>query len=446
MGRYRGGQGKIAVVGSALFGMISGSAVANVSAVGVVTIPLMQRAGFPPRIAAAVEAVGSTGGQLMPPVMGAAAFLIAEYLQVPYGDVIVAATIPAILYYFSLFAQVDLEAAARGIAGAPSATLPRIGEVLYHGWHFIVPFVVIVVGLLVYNMQPEYAAMLAVAVLIPICLLRGYRGRRIGVVELLSAIASTGSAILDIVLICATAGVVIGILNLSGLAFGLTLNLVSLTGSNLPLLLLVAAGIAILLGLGLPTVGVYVLMATLVAPALIKLGVPPMSAHMFVMYFGMMSMITPPIALAAYAAANIARTDPVRTGLTAARVGWIAYIVPFLIIYDPALMMIGTPAAIVWALLTNCLGVWCGTAAVVGFARGRLGPVSRIAFLVAALCLLFPGIEVTGGLIANGVGIVLAAALIAQEFWRSRGSSPALAEAAADPVRPEGIVRRVPEL
>src|SRR3990172_8810460 len=246
MGRYRGGSAKVAVVGSAFFGMISGSAVANVSAVGVVTIPLMKRSGYPAQIAAAIEAVGSTGGQLMPPVMGAAAFLMAEVLQVPYPPGMVAPNIP-------------------------------------------------------------------------------------------------------------------------GLPFGLTLQLLAITGESLPVLLLLTAVMAILLGLGLPTVGVYIIMATLIAPALEKVGVPAMAAHMFLLYFGIMSMVTPPVALSAFAAANIAGADVDKTGWTATRIGWAAYIVPFLFVLSPSLLMEGNPLAIAWAVATAALGIWLGTIGVVGF-------------------------------------------------------------------------------
>jgi TRAP transporter 4TM/12TM fusion protein len=416
MGRYRGGAAKVAVTGSAFFGMISGSAVANVSAVGVVTIPLMKRAGFSPMFAAAVEAVGSTGGQLMPPVMGAAAFLMAEFLQVPYSAVLVAAVIPAFMYYLSLFMQVDLEAAALGIAGTPRERLPALLEVLRDGWHFLAPFAVIIAGLLAYHMEAEYAALLAAAVLAVACCVLRYRGRRSTPAEVLRAALSTGSAVLDIVLICGAAGILIGILNISGLAFGLTLELVGLSGNNLLLLLVIAAGIGILLGLGLPTVGVYVLMAALVAPALVKVGVTPMAAHMYVMYFGMMSMVTPPIALAAYAAANIAQCDPDKTGWMATRVGWAAYLVPFLFVYDPPLLMQGAWWQILWAVATNCLGLWCGTIAVVGFFMHRIELWQRAAFLAVGLALLYPAANLAGGMAFNVAGLAAAGTLL----WHAR--------------------------
>ncbi|HEV8097110.1 MAG TPA: TRAP transporter fused permease subunit [Burkholderiales bacterium] len=383
MGRYRGGTAKIAVVGSAFFGMISGSAVANVSAVGVVTIPLMKRAGFPPQIAAAIEAVGSTGGQLMPPVMGAAAFLMAEILQVPYREVMIAAILPALLYYLALFFQVDLEAAKRGIRGMPAERLPQTLAVLKAGWYFPIPFVVLVVALLEWNLQAEYAALLATAVLIGCTLAFGYKGKRVPIKDLLVAIVSTGGAVVDLVLICAVAGLFIGILNISGLAFGLTLQLLAITGESLPMMLLLTALMAVLLGLGLPTVGVYVIMATLIAPALVKVGIAPMAAHMFLLYFGIMSMVTPPVALAAFAAANIAGADVDATGWTATRIGWAAYLVPFLFVLSPPLLMQGGFFQIAGATLLAALGIWLGTVGVVGYFNAPVAPATRVLLMGA---------------------------------------------------------------
>jgi TRAP transporter 4TM/12TM fusion protein len=324
--------------------------------------------------------------------------------------------IPAFMYYFSLFMQVDLEAAALGIAGTPKERLPALLDVLRDGWHFLAPFAVIIAGLLVYRMEAEYAALLATAVLAVACCVLRYRGRRSTPAEVLRAAVSTGSAVLDIVLICAAAGLLIGILNISGLAFGLTLELIGLSGDSLLSLLVIAAGIGILLGLGLPTVGVYVLMATLVAPALVKVGVTPMAAHMFVMYFGMMSMVTPPIALAAYAAANIAQCDPDKTGWLATRVGWAAYLVPFLFVYDPPLLMQGAWWQILWAVATNCVGIWCGTIAVVGFFMRRIAPWQRAAFLAAGLALLYPAAKLAGGAALNLAGLAAAGGLL----WHAR--------------------------
>ncbi|HEX6000211.1 MAG TPA: TRAP transporter fused permease subunit, partial [Hyphomicrobiaceae bacterium] len=302
MGRYRGGAGKIAVVGSGLFGMISGSAVSNVLAVGIVTIPTMIRSGFSPRRAAAIEAVGSTGGQLMPPVMGASAFIMAELLQVSYGTVCLAAAIPALLYYACLFFHVDLEAARQKIGAAAITDAPSLGEVFKSGWHFLLPIGFLIAALMypeVFGLTAQKAAIVCTGMMLLFSLVFGYRGRRASVGQVLSAIIDTGRVSLDIILIGAAAGIMVGVMSISGLAFGMTLQLVALSGDNVFIMLLLIAVLAFLLGIGLPTVSVYILTATLLAPALIKLGVTPMAAHMFVMYNGMLSMITPPVAFAA---------------------------------------------------------------------------------------------------------------------------------------------------
>jgi TRAP transporter 4TM/12TM fusion protein len=420
MGRYRGGSAKVAVVGSAFFGMISGSAVANVSAVGVVTIPLMKRSGFPAQIAAAIEAVGSTGGQLMPPVMGAAAFLMAEVLQVPYAKVMIAAIIPALLYYLALFFAVDVEAAKRGIAGEDPAKLPRTREVLKAGWYFPLPFVALVYALVQWNWQAEHAALLAVAVLIVLSLAFGYKGERVPLKDIVKAIVSTGSSVVDLILICAVSGMFIGILNISGLAFGLTLQLLAITGDSVPMMLGLTAIMAVLLGLGLPTVGVYIIMATLIAPALVKVGIEPMAAHMFLLYFGVMSMVTPPVALSAFAAANIAGADVDKTGWTATRIGWAAYIVPFLFAVSPSLLMNADPLTIVWSVTTAALGIWMGTIGVVGFYSGPIPAFRRILFVAAGVLLLIPSDAFRGAVFSDIAGLVLGGALLAREVLRRR--------------------------
>jgi TRAP transporter 4TM/12TM fusion protein len=418
MGRYRGGSAKVAVVGSAMFGMISGSAVANVSAVGVVTIPLMKRSGYPPQIAAAIEAVGSTGGQLMPPIMGAAAFLMAEVLQVPYAEVMIAAIIPAFLYYLALFFQVDVEAAKRGIRGEPADRLPQLAAVLRAGWYFPLPFAALIFTLVAWNWPAEYCALAATAVLIVLSLAFGYRGERVPLAEIVKAVISTGSAVVDLILICAVAGMFIGILNITGLAFGLTLQLLTITGESLPAMLGVTAVMAILLGLGLPTVGVYIIMATLIAPALVKVGVAPMAAHMFLLYFGIMSMVTPPVALSAFAAANIAGADVDKTGWTATRIGWAAYIVPFLFALSPSLLMVGTAASIGWAVLTAAIGIWLGTIGVVGYFYAPVAPLYRALFIAAGVLTLIPADMFRGAFVTDVAGLALGAVLVTRELRR----------------------------
>lgn len=426
MGRFRGGSGKIAVAGSALFGMVSGSAVANVASVGTITIPLMKRSGFPPHIAAGIEAVGSTGGQIAPPVMGAAAFLMAEYLQVPYADVMVAAIIPAFLFYAALFFQVDLEAAKHGIVGTPREGAPSLLRVLREGWHFIVPFAVLISGLLWWNMEAEYAALLATAVLIVLALVIPHKGRRMSVREAMSAVISAGGAVVDIIAITAIAGILIGALNLTGVAFSLTQQLLSISGGSLGLLLVVTAFAAFVLGLPLPTVGVYVVLATLAAPALVQAGIAPMQAHMFVLFSGILGMVTPPVALAAFAAATIAKSDQWRTGWSATRLSWCAYLIPFMFAYSPQLVMRGDPLSIVMAVAITLLGIFIGTVAVVGYLTVAVPPLYRIAYGVVALMLLVQPTMFESAVWINALGLAAAAAAIAREILRGR-SQPNLA-------------------
>lgn len=424
MARFRGGAAKIAVVGSALFGMISGSAVSNVLAVGIVTIPSMARSGFSRYRAAAIESVGSTGGQLMPPVMGASAFIMAEFLQVSYGTICIAAAIPAILYYACLFFHVDLEAAKEKI-GAMREETPPLPEILMAGWHFLVPIAFLVVALMYPEtlvLTPEKAAVIATLMLVVFALLRGYRGKRVSLLDMLKAMIDTGRVSLDIILIGAAAGIMVGIMSISGLAFSMTAQLLTLSGDNVFLLLLLVAVLAFVLGIGLPTVSVYILTATLLAPALVKLGVTPMAAHMFVMYNGILSMITPPVAFAAYAAANIAGVSGWKTGWMACLVGWSTFLLPFLFVLTPSLLMDGSWAEIVLNFSRVLYGIWLGTAAVVGFALTPLTKPWRFAYGGLALLVCLPPEAFSGAIYVNFVGIVAAIALLGIDMMRARAS------------------------
>src|SRR5204863_3420379 len=408
MGSFRGGAAKIAVFGSALFGMISGAAVSNVMAVGIVTIPLMARSGFSATRAAAIEAVGSTGGQLMPPVMGAAAFIMAEFLQVKYAAVAIAAIIPSILYYAALFMHVDLEAAKARIGAAPVENPPRFLEILKSGWHFPLPIAFLIATLAwpaFFSIPIERAAIYTSVMIAVLSLTFGYRGRRITPRELARAVLDTGLAALDIVLIGAAAGLVVGVLSVSGISFGLTLQLIALSGDSLFLLLVLTAGISIILGMGMPTVSVYVLTATLLAPSLVKLGVTPMAAHMFVMYFGMLSMITPPVAIAAYAAANIARVPGWNAGWTAVVVGWSTFFIPFLFVLEPSLLMEGPLGLSLWNTARNLLGIFVGSVAVVGYAFRPIGAGMRVAFGAAAVAILIPPNAFPGAGLLDWLGL-----------------------------------------
>jgi TRAP transporter 4TM/12TM fusion protein len=432
MGRFRGGSAKIAVVGSALFGMISGSAVSNVLAVGIVTIPTMIKSGFSRYKAAAIESVGSTGGQLMPPVMGAAAFIMAEFLQVSYGAVCIAAAIPAILYYACLFIHVDLDAAKHKIGSVEDPNAPTLGEVLKSGWHFLVPIIFLVFALIypeILLLTPEKAAVVSTVILMALTLTFGYRGKRPTPRGLTMAVIESGRISLDIILIGAAAGVMVGILAISGLAFGMTMQLVTLSGDNVFLLLVLIAVLAFVLGIGLPTVSVYILTATLLAPALVKLGVTPMAAHMFVMYNGMLSMITPPVAFAAYAAANIARTDGWTTGWIACLVGWSTFILPFLFVLTPSLLMDGPTHLIVWNFLRILFGLFVGTAGIVGFALAPLSLPARLLYGLLSLPIVLPPESFAGGHYVNFAGIAAGIALLGVDYLRRETTAKAKARA-----------------
>ncbi|MEJ2377648.1 MAG: TRAP transporter fused permease subunit [Pseudolabrys sp.] len=420
MGRFRGGSAKIAVTASCLFGMISGSAVSNVASVGVLTIPLMRRGGYPGHVAAAVEAVASTGGQLMPPVMGAAAFLMAEFLQVPYRNVAIAAALPSLLYYYALFVQADLLAARAGLEAIDMEGVPPLGQVLRQGWHFILPFAALVYTLFWLNWSPELAALGACGVLLVTGTTLGYGGKRLRFSDLFRALQSTGLVSLDLLMITAAAGFIIGVLNITGLSFALTLMLVEIGKNSLWLLLTLAALVSIILGMGMPTVGVYVLLAALVAPSMVQIGLSPMASHMFVLYFGMMSMITPPVALAAFAAASLAGTDPMKTGWTAVRFGWIAYIIPFLFVHAPSLLLEGSIFAVLTSLFSALVGVWLICAAFAGYALRVLSTPMRLAFGFAGLLLFIPADAVRHGLWTDVAGLALGAMLLAREIMATR--------------------------
>jgi TRAP transporter 4TM/12TM fusion protein len=427
MGRYRGGPAKIAVVGSAFFGMISGSAVANVASVGTITIPLMKRGGFPGHIAAGIEAVGSTGGQIAPPVMGAAAFLMAEYLQVPYAEVMLAAIIPAFLYYAALFFQVDLESAKLGVMGAPRDRLPRIARVLREGWHFVIPFVVLVIGLVWLNWEPEYAALVATLILAILAMVVPHKGKRLSLREVIDAVVSAGGATVDIIAITSIAGILIGAMSITGVAFSLTQQLLTISGGSTALLLVITAIAAFILGLPLPTTGVYIILATLAAPALVQAGIPAMQAHLFVLFNGILGMVTPPVALAAFAAATIARSDQWQTGWTAMRIGWCAYFLPFMFVYTPALIMNDAPLLVLLHLLLSLLGIFMGTLAVVGYCFGRVSWPFRIAYGLIGLSLLVQPRMFDGAWYLIGAGAVLAIAAIGREWMLAKARRPAAA-------------------
>jgi TRAP transporter 4TM/12TM fusion protein len=345
--------------------------------------------------------------------MGAAAFLMAEFLQVGYATVVLAAVLPALLYYFAIFLYVDLHAAATGLGLPEEVEVRPLRAVLADGWQFVLPFAVLIGTLFFLNWRPERSALAAAGTLAALALVVPYRGERASARALLGALPGTGRAVVEIVAIAGAAGMVIGVLNISGLSFSLTLELVQMAEGRLIVLLLVAAVVSVVLGMGMPTVGVYVLLASLIGPALVQAGIDKVAAHMFLLYFGMLSMITPPVALASFTAASMAGAPPMRTGWQALQIGWVAYLLPFVIVLEPGLVMRAEPADVIWTLAGAAAGVVFATAARLGHFAGPLAGWRRTALPLAAVVAILPvhelpaaGHGATAGAIAAGLALL----------------------------------------
>ena len=389
VGNKRGGAAKIAIVASALMGSISGSAVSNVASTGIMTIPLMKKAGFKPKTAAAIEAVASTGGQITPPIMGAAAFIMASFLQVDYQKIVIASIVPAALYYFSIFIQIDLMSIKDKIV-SDFVDIPEFREVLKNGWQIFIPFIVLFGGLFHPKITPEIAALYSSVTLIVIGVIKPYKQEKLNFKKLVYTFSSTIFSMLDLIPIVAAAGIIIGILNISGGGFTISIALAHIANGNLWITLIISAALSIFLGMGMPTSGVYVLLSALLGPTIVQAGVNPIAAHMFIFYFGMMSMITPPIALASFTASTISGSKPLETGLESMKLGWIAYVVPILFFFSPTLLMIGEPAVILIDVLTVTLGVYSISVAFVGYYDKMLSIIERIMFAISGAVLLIP--------------------------------------------------------
>ncbi|TDI64677.1 MAG: TRAP transporter fused permease subunit [Alphaproteobacteria bacterium] len=418
MGHRRGGPAKVAILASALFGSVSGSAVANVASTGVVTIPLMKRTGYKPVSAAAYEAVASTGGQIMPPIMGAAAFLMAELLEVEYAEVILAALIPAFLYYVSVFVQADLEAARRDIPPISKDELEPLGKVVAKGWIFVLPFAVLIGAIFMFNRTPSEAAAWASTMLLVVSM-KGYKGHRLSFPVVIDSLKNAGQTSTGIIVIGAMAGLIIGVVEFTGLGFGLTFTLVQIGENSLILLLVLTAFVSIILGMGMPTTAIYFLVAILAAPPLIKLGVDPFAAHLFVLYYGLLSLITPPVAVAAFTAANLAGARPMETAALAVKFAWPAFALPFVFVFSPELLLKGEALAIVWAVIAATVGVWITSAGLAGYLMRRLDMLSRGMLVVAGLALLFPGKYIGEGWI-DLAGLGLVALFLGRDFLINR--------------------------
>ena len=411
MGHRRGGPAKVAVVASSLFGMVSGSTVGNIMSTGIVTIPLMKRSGFKAHFAAAIEAVSSNGGQFAPPVMGATAFLIAQFLNISYVEVVVAAAAPAALYYLVVFLQVDAIANRFGLQGLPKSELPKVLQVVMSGWVFLFPICVLLYFLFFLGFNPDVSAIYAVAALLVLMVVKNRRllSRK----EWADFIFGSGENLLSIVLIGAGAGVIIGVLNSTGLGFQLALILVEVGQSGgLLLMLILTALISIVLGMGMPTAAVYLVLSIVLAPALVEIGVLPIAAHLFLFYFGLMSMLTPPVAVASYVAAGMAGSNMWQTGLTGVQLAAAAYFLPFLWVYNPALLFIGSGLEIGLVLFSAAIGAWMLARAVQEFSATSVGEMAFAAVLfVGALAIgsstVWLGTESLFVLAVAGAGIIV---------------------------------------
>ena len=406
-GRSRGGPAKAAVVGSSLMGMISGTAVANVLTTGTISIPLMKRAGYRPQVAGAIEAVASTGGQLMPPVMGAAAFLMADLTGISYFEIAQAAILPALLYYVVLFAVVHLEALKRNIPMVETDSLPSLATTFLQGGHLLLSL-----PIFVYMLFAGYSVMYASfwALIAAVCLSYVRPETWLTPAKLLRTIESGVEAILPVAAACATAGIIIGVITLTGLGLKFSSLVISLSGGNLFLALLLTMAASLILGMGLPTAAAYILVATLAAPALEELGVNKLAAHLFVFYSAMLSSITPPVALAAYAAAGLARANPFHIAVVACQFGVVAFIVPYFFAYSPALLGVNASVStILLAVLTSIVGALCLAVAVQGWLFRKASIIERLGYGAIAWLMLDPNWK------TDIIGFTLLAALVAYQ-------------------------------
>jgi TRAP transporter 4TM/12TM fusion protein len=393
LGHMRGGPAKVAIFSSGLMGSMSGGPITNVLTTGPLSIPAMRKVGFSRGYAAGVEACASTGGVLMPPIMGATAFVMASFLGVSYVTIAIAAIVPSVLYFFGLFMQIDAYAARNKLEGLPKAELPKLSKVFKDGWYFIAVFVVLIV-MLVYMQREATAPFIATALLL---IINQVTGHRMDLDKFLLMVAATGRLMAELAGILAAIGLIVGALAVTGMAGTLANDLVYLAGDNVIILLVMGALTSFVLGIGMTVTAAYIFLAIVLAPALINAGLDPLASHMFIMYWGMLSFITPPVALAAFAAATVAQVSPMRAGWEAMRLGAIIYFIPFFFVLNPALLLQGNASEILQVLSTALIGVALLSAGLqgylLGFGRlgeGQVGLLARGAICLAGLALAVP--------------------------------------------------------
>src|SRR5690625_1553761 len=399
-GSRRGGPAKAAVLSSALFGSVSGNSVANVVSTGVFTIPLMKQIGYSPRYAGAIEAVASTGGQIMPPILGSAAFIMAQLLGVPYLNIVIASIIPALLYFITTLIIIDLQAAKQGLKGMPRRMLPNLKKVVTKDGHLFVPLLVLIFVMTILKASPVKAAIWAIASVVIVSMIRSHS--RLNLKKIIEGLSDGAESALGMIAACATAGLIIGVLNLTGVGLKFASLILSFSGGHLPIALILTMIATIILGMGLPTTAAYLITAAVVAPALIQMDVLPIAAHMFVFYFACLSAFTPPVALAAYAAAGIANAKPMQVAFNAMKIGIVAFIIPFVFVYGTSILMIGSTLEIIIATITAIIGVFALATAVEGWFWGSQSMIiTRFILLLSSITLIVPG------LMSDIIGITL---------------------------------------
>lgn len=413
LGHMRGGPAKVAIFSSGLLGSMSGGPVTNVLTTGPLTIPAMRRTGFSRHYAAGVEACASTGGVLMPPIMGATAFVMASFLGVSYVTVAVAAIVPSLLYFFGLFVQIDAYAAKHELKGLPKEELPKVGQVFREGWYFLAVFFLLL-WMLVYLQQEATAPFYATALLL---IINQFTPHKLNLDKALLLVASTGKLMAELAGILAAIGLIVGALAVTGMAGTLANDLVYIAGDNTVVLLIMGAVTSFVLGIGMTVTAAYIFLAIILAPALINAGLDPLASHMFIMYWGMLSFITPPVALSAFAAATVAQTSPMRVGVESMRLGAIIYFIPFFFVFNPAMLLQGSFMEIAPVLVTAVIGVTLVSGALQGYligfgllGNGAAGLLVRALLVIAGLVFAIPG----GGILGlNQWWLALSAFLIA---------------------------------
>lgn len=424
VGGFSGGPAKVAVVASALEGMVSGSSVANTVGSGSVTIPLMKRTGYKPEFAAAAEASASTGGQIMPPIMGAAAFLMADYVAKPYSEIIVMAILPAILYFTGIFISVHLEAKKLGLRGVPRSELPRFGQ-LAKKLYLLLPLVILIYLVSSNTKTIQTAAAIAIVAAVIVSLFN--KGNRITPKRFLEALAAGGQGTISVAAACGIAGIIAGTITMTGLANVIINGIVALAGDQVIIALFLTMICCIVLGMGVPTTANYCIMAATCAPILVRMGVPLVAAHFFVFYFGIVADLTPPVALAAYAGAAIAQSNPMKTALQSTKLAIAAFIVPYAFALNPVMLFIGVtgPMQVVSIIITSLVGIFGVASALEGYIFVKMNPVQRVMAAAGGLLLIDPRV------LTDIIGIALVAVVIGwQVFTKKRGTAVKAAECA----------------